>query len=186
MQSLNQTTDEFFYFILLNFFLFCSLNEKRTSCSVAFAWKYPPFRLIKLGHREETFLKGIEQRQQNIRTTVENSESPTFKNVILACDSSTLIFDYIFWAFFVLKETESTGKHITFQWRSLWLPQLTVMISSWTTDTAQKDKVVYEKQCSLKLNSKGKHSLNKIHEAFVRSGAELCACWSSCAPRHHL
>lgn len=112
MQSLNQTTDEFFYFILLNFFLFCSLNEKRTSCSVAFAWKYPPFRLIKLGHREETFLKGIEQRQQNIRTTVENSESPTFKNVILACDSSTLIFDYIFWAFFVLKETETTGKHI--------------------------------------------------------------------------
>lgn len=81
MQSLNQTIDDFlFYFVK---FFFYSLNEKRTSCSIVFVWDYPLFRSKKPGHHEETFLKGIEEHQQSIRTIVENSESLTFKNIIL-------------------------------------------------------------------------------------------------------
>ena len=47
----------------------------------------PPFDKIKLEHYEPAFLEGIEEQNANIDAIVNNSEAPTFENVIVAFDN---------------------------------------------------------------------------------------------------
>lgn len=55
----------------------------------------PPFDKIKLEHYEPAFLKGIEEQNANIDAIVNNSEAPTFENVIVALDNSSPILDRV-------------------------------------------------------------------------------------------
>ena len=55
----------------------------------------PPFDKIKLEHYEPAFLKGIEEQNANIDAIVNNSEAPTFENVIVALDNSAPILDRV-------------------------------------------------------------------------------------------
>lgn len=46
----------------------------------------PPFDQIKLEHYEPAFKKGMEEQNANISAIVNNTEAPTFDNVIVALD----------------------------------------------------------------------------------------------------
>lgn len=140
-----------------------------------FTGGYPPFHLIKFEHYEEAFLKGIEEQQQNIKTIVENPESPTFENVILAYDNSSPILDRVSGIFFALKEAETTEELTDLSIKIA--PILSAHHDNILMDNGlyNKVKAVYEKRCSAKLTSEGERLLNKIYKTFVRSGAELCA-----------
>ena len=49
----------------------------------------PPFDKIKLEHYEPAFQKGIEEQNANIQAIIDNTEAPTFENVIVALDNSS-------------------------------------------------------------------------------------------------
>ena len=65
------------------------LNEFQTEYGV------PAFDKIKLEHYEPAFLKGIEEQNRNIKAIIENSETPTFENTIVALDNSSPILDRV-------------------------------------------------------------------------------------------
>ena len=68
----------------------------------------PPFDKIKLEHYEPAFLKGIEEQNANIDAIVNNSEAPTFENVIVALDNSSPILDRVSAIFYNMTEAETT------------------------------------------------------------------------------
>ena len=53
----------------------------------------PPFDQIKLEHYEPAYQKGMEEQIANIQMIIDNSEAPTFENVIVAYDCSSPILD---------------------------------------------------------------------------------------------
>ena len=46
----------------------------------------PPFDQIKLEHYEPAFMKGIEEQNARIQAIIDNTDEPTFDNVIVALD----------------------------------------------------------------------------------------------------
>ena len=55
----------------------------------------PPFDKIKLEHYEPAFQKGIEEQNANIQAIIDNTEAPTFENVIVALDNSSPTLDRV-------------------------------------------------------------------------------------------
>ena len=78
------------------------LNEFQTEYGV------PAFDKIKLEHYEPAFLKGIEEQNQNIKAIIENSETPTFENTIVALDNSSPILDRVSAVFYNMTDAETT------------------------------------------------------------------------------
>ena len=70
----------------------------------------PPFDKIKLEHYEPAFQKGIEEQNANIQAIIDNTEAPTFENVIVALDNSSPTLDRVGGVFFNLTEAETTDE----------------------------------------------------------------------------
>lgn len=68
----------------------------------------PPFDKIKLEHYEPAFQKGIEEQNANIQAIIDNTEAPTFENVIVALDNSSPILSRVSSVFFNMTEAETS------------------------------------------------------------------------------
>ena len=74
----------------------------------------PPFDKIKLEHYEPAFQKGIEEQNANIQAIIDNTEAPTFENVIVALDNSSPTLDRVGGVFFNLTEAETTDEPVSY------------------------------------------------------------------------
>ena len=68
----------------------------------------PPFDKIKLEHYEPAFLKGIEEQNANIQAIIDNTEVPSFENVIVALDNSSPILNRVGAIFFNMTDAETS------------------------------------------------------------------------------
>ena len=68
----------------------------------------PPFDKIKLEHYEPAILKGIEEQNNDIESIINNAETPTFENTIVALDNSGKILSRVGGVLFNLTEAETT------------------------------------------------------------------------------
>ncbi len=135
----------------------------------------PPFDKIKLEHYEPAFLKGIEEQNAKILAIVNNSETPTFENVIVALDNSSPMLDRVGGVFHNMTEAETTDE----------LTELSIRIAPVLSehedniylnqDLFKKVNAVYQQKESLGLNSEQQRLLEKKYKEFVRSGANLPA-----------
>lgn len=133
----------------------------------------PPFDKIKLEHYEPAFLKGIEEQNANIDAIVNNSETPTFENVIVALDNSAPILDRVSAIFYNMTDAEKTPG----------LNELSIKIAptlsehsdniSLNQELFKKVNAVYQQKESLKLTTEQEHLLEETYKDFVRSGANL-------------
>ena len=133
----------------------------------------PPFDKIKLEHYEPAFLKGIEEQNANIDAIVNNSEAPTFENVIVALDNSAPILDRVSAIFYNMTDAEKTPG----------LNELSIKIAptlsehsdniSLNQELFKKVNVVYQQKESLKLTTEQERLLEETYKDFVRSGANL-------------
>ena len=64
----------------------------------------PPFDKIKLEHYEPAFIEGIKEQNAQIDVIINNSEAPTFENVIVALDNSAPILDRVSAIFFIVSD----------------------------------------------------------------------------------
>ncbi len=132
----------------------------------------PPFDKIKLEHYEPAFLKGIEEQNANIDAIVNNSEAPTFENVIVALDNSAPILDRVSAIFYNMTDAEKTPG----------LNELSIKIAptlsehsdniSLNQELFKKVNAVYQKE-SLKLTTEQERLLEETYKDFVRSGTNL-------------
>ena len=133
----------------------------------------PPFDKIKLEHYELAFLKGIEEQNANIDAIVNNSEAPTFENVIVALDNSAPILDRVSAIFYNMTDAEKTPG----------LNELSIKIAptlsehsdniSLNQELFKKVNAVYQQKESLKLTTEQERLLEETYKDFVRSGANL-------------
>ena len=133
----------------------------------------PPFDKIKLEHNEPAFLKGIEEQNANIDAIVNNSEAPTFENVIVALDNSAPILDRVSAIFYNMTDAEKTPG----------LNELSIKIAptlsehsdniSLNQELFKKVNAVYQQKESLKLTTEQERLLEETYKDFVRSGANL-------------
>nr|WP_320970901.1 M3 family metallopeptidase [Bacteroides intestinalis] len=133
----------------------------------------PPFDKIKLEHYEPAFLKGIEEQNANIDAIVNNSETPTFENVIVALDNSAPILDRVSAIFYNMTDAEKTPG----------LNELSIKIAptlsehsdniSLNQELFKKVNAVYQQKESLKLITEQERLLEETYKDFVRSGANL-------------
>ena len=133
----------------------------------------PPFDKIKLEHYEPAFLKGIEEQNANIDAIVNNSEAPTFENVIVALDNSAPILDRVSAIFYNMTDAEKTPG----------LNELSIKIAptlsehsdniSLNQELFKKVNAVYQQKESLKLTTEQERLLEETYKDFVRSGANL-------------
>lgn len=133
----------------------------------------PPFDKIKLEHYEPAFLKGIEEQNANIDAIVNNSEAPTFENVIVALDNSAPILDRVSAIFYNMTDAEKPPG----------LNELSIKIAptlsehsdniSLNQELFKKVNAVYQQKESLKLTTEQERLLEETYKDFVRSGANL-------------
>ena len=133
----------------------------------------PPFDKIKREHYEPAFLKGIEEQNANIDAIVNNSEAPTFENVIVALDNSAPILDRVSAIFYNMTDAEKTPG----------LNELSIKIAptlsehsdniSLNQELFKKVNAVYQQKESLKLTTEQERLLEETYKDFVRSGANL-------------
>ena len=133
----------------------------------------PPFDKIKLEHYEPAFLKGIEEQNANIDAIVNNSEAPTFENVIVAFDNSSPILDRVGAIFYNMTDAEKTDG----------LNELSIKLAptlsehndniSLNQELFKKVSAVYQQKESLGLSTEQQRLLEETYKDFVRSGANL-------------
>ena len=133
----------------------------------------PPFDKIKLEHYEPAFLKGIEEQNANIDAIVNNSEAPTFENVIVALDNSSPILNRVSAIFYNMTEAETTDD----------LKELSIKLAptlsehsdniSLNQDLFKKIDAVYQQKDALGLTTEQQRLLEETYKGFVRSGANL-------------
>ena len=133
----------------------------------------PPFDKIKLEHYEPAFLKGIEEQNANIDALVNNSEAPTFENVIVALDNSSPTLDRVSAIFYNMTEAETTDD----------LKELSIKLAptlsehsdniSLNQDLFKKVDAVYQQKDALGLTTEQQRLLEETYKGFVRSGANL-------------
>ena len=133
----------------------------------------PPFDKIKLEHYEPAFQKGIEEQNANILAIINNTEAPTFENVIAALDNSSPMLDRVGGVFHNMTEAETTDG----------LTELSIKLAPALSehgdniylnqDLFKKVNAVYQQKESLGLNTEQQRLLEKQYKDFVRSGANL-------------
>ena len=133
----------------------------------------PPFDKIRLEHYEPAFLKGIEEQNANIDAIVDNSEAPTFENVIVALDNSSPTLDRVSAIFYNMTEAETTDD----------LKELSIKLAptlsehsdniSLNQDLFKKVDAVYQQKGALGLTTEQQRLLEETYKGFVRSGANL-------------
>lgn len=133
----------------------------------------PPFDKIKLEHYEPAFLKGIEEQNANIDAIVNNSEAPTFENVIVALDNSSPLLDRVSAIFYNMTEAETTDD----------LKELSIKLAptlsehsdniSLNQELFKKVDAVYQQKDALGLTTEQQRLLEETYKGFVRSGANL-------------
>ncbi len=143
------------------------LNEFQTEHGV------PPFDKIRLEHYEPAFLEGIEEQNANIDAIVNNSEAPTFENVIVAFDNSSPILDRVGAIFYNMTDAEKTDG----------LNELSIKLAptlsehsdniSLNQELFKKVSAVYQQKESLGLTTEQQRLLEETYKDFVRSGANL-------------
>lgn len=135
----------------------------------------PPFDQIKMEHYEPAFLKGIEEQNKLIDAIVQNTEAPTFQNVIQALDNSSPILDRVSDVFYNLTSAETNDE----------LTALSIKLAPLMSEHSdniqlnsqlfQKVKTVYLQKDSIQLTREQRRLLENTYKDFVRSGANLNA-----------
>ena len=132
-----------------------------------------PFHLIKTEHFEPAVLVGMEEQNREIEEIINNPETPTFTNTIVALERSGKTLDRITTVFGNLLSAETNDEMQVIAERIM--PQLTEHSNNISLNEKlfSRIKSVYESKEKESLNQEESMLLNKTYDGFIRSGANL-------------
>ena len=132
-----------------------------------------PFHLIKTEHFEPAVLEGMEEQNREIEEIINNPETPTFTNTIVALERSGKTLDRITTVFGNLLSAETNDEMQVIAERIM--PQLTEHSNNISLNEKlfSRIKSVYESKEKESLNQEESMLLNKTYDGFIRSGANL-------------
>ena len=132
----------------------------------------PDFSKIQVTDYMPAFLKAMEQKREAIKQIIENSDSATFENTILAYENSGRMLDRVSRVFFALTEADKTDEISEIE--KTVQPLLTDLENeiSFNKPLFERIKKVYDTQYE-SLQGEDKKLLEEIYKDFVRKGALL-------------
>ena len=132
-----------------------------------------PFDKIKLEHYEPAFLEGIKQHQAEVDAIINNPETPTFENTIVALDYAGDMLDRVVTVFFNLNSAETSDEMQALAQKLS--PILTEHSNNVSLNEAlfARIKTVYETTDKSALTTEQQRLLQSTYDGFARSGANL-------------
>lgn len=165
----------------------CALVALNTSCSMdsntanPFMTEYttpyeiPPFEEISYDHYLPAFEEGIKQQKAEIQAIVNNPETPTFENTILAMDMSGELLEKVAIVFFALTESNSSDEMIA-------ISEVAMPMYSQHSDEImmndslfQRVKYLYDHIAEVEYTTAQKRAIEDTYKSFTRNGALLDA-----------
>lgn len=136
-------------------------------------YEIPPFDKIKTEHYIPAIKAGIEARNQEIDSIVNNPAAADFDNTILALDNSGQLLNKVAYVYYALSESDNTPEMEKVSEEAM--PMLTAASDELMLNDAlfARIKQVYDKRDSLNLNTAQTRLLEKYYKSFVRNGALL-------------
>lgn len=134
---------------------------------------YPPFDLIDNTHYLPAFERGMAEQTAEISTIVEQSESPTFENTILALETTGQLLSRVSRVFFSM-----AGAHTNDEIQSL-QQELAPVLAAHNDDIMLNETLfakvnsLYETRETLELDRQSLRLLERYYLDFVRAGAAL-------------
>ncbi len=134
----------------------------------------PDFTRIRTEHYLPALKEGINQARQEIQEIVSNEATPTFKNTILAYESSGVLLDRVSSVFFCLTSADKTDEIAAIQ------KEITPLLTAYENEVSFNEKLfervkyVYDHEFA-SLKGEDKKLLEETYKGFVRSGALLPA-----------
>ena len=132
-----------------------------------------PFSEITIDHYREGMLRGMEEQKAEIAAIVNNPETPTFENTIVALDQCGELLRKVRGTFSPLSSSNSTEEIRALQ------KEMSPISSAHSDDINlnpalfARVKAVYEQKDNLTLTAEEKTVLENTYKRFVNSGAEL-------------
>ena len=132
----------------------------------------PDFSKIQVTDYMPAFLKAMEQKREAIKEIVENDDSATFENTILAYENSGRLLDRVSRVFFALTEADKTDEISEIE--KTVQPLLTELDNeiSFNKPLFERIKQVYDAEHD-SLQGEDQKLLEEIYKNFVRKGALL-------------
>ena len=133
----------------------------------------PPFEQIKPEHFMPAYIEAMAQHNAEIASIVNNPESATFENTIVAYDNSGALLDKISPVFSSLSGIDSNPEIMALAKELSPLTSKHFNEISLNPELFKRVKAVYEKRDSLGLDAEQMRLLTETYKGFVRSGANL-------------
>lgn len=132
-----------------------------------------PFGEIKLEHYEPAIVEGMKRHLAEIDAIVNNPEAPSFKNTIVALDTSGSFLERIASVFYNLNSAETNDEMQALAQKII--PQLSIHSNNINLNEKlfARVKAVYEQKDKLTLTLEQEMLLNDKYESFIRNGANL-------------
>lgn len=136
-------------------------------------FEVPPFDLISNAHFSPAFEQGMAQHKAEIEAIINNEESPSFENTIIALENSGELLARVSSVFYNLNSANTNDEMQELA------QKMAPIIAAHQDDISLNDalfsriKAVWEKQDDFNLNAEQKVLLKNKYESFVRSGANL-------------
>jgi peptidyl-dipeptidase Dcp len=138
-------------------------------------FQVPPFDQIKNEHYLPAFEAGMKEQLTEVKSIVNNEETPTFQNTILPFDKSGEILDRVSNVFFNLNECLTNDEMIEIAEEVL--PLLSKHSDSIMMNPKLFERIdyVFQHRNEMGLDDQQIRVVEKYHQDFVRSGAALPA-----------
>ena len=154
----------------------CQQAQRENPLLVESALPYgaPDFSKIKTSDYLPAFETAIQQQRENIARIVDNQDSATFANTIVAFEESGRLLDRVSRVFFALTEADKTPELAEIEKKVM--PQLTELENeiSFNEPLFERIRQVYDSQHDA-LQGEDRKLLEETYKEFVRKGALLPA-----------
>ncbi len=133
----------------------------------------PPFEKVKIEHYKPAYLYAIDIHNKEIAAIVNNKDSATFENTILALDNSGELLENVSTVFGSNSSVNSNDSIIALA------TEMSPILSKHANEVSlnpklfERVKSLYDKRDNLGLNAEQMRLLTETYKSFVRSGALL-------------
>ena len=165
----------------------CAIVALNTSCQVdsktsnpfieeyTTPYEIPPFEEIAYEHYLPAFNEGIKQQKAEIQAIINNPETPTFENTILAMDMSGELLEKVAMVFFALTESNSSPEMIQISEEVMPLYSQHSDEIMMNDSLFQRVKYLYDRIDSVEYTTAQRRCIEDSYKSFTRNGALLKA-----------
>ncbi len=163
----------------------CTVAAINTSCTVdsktvnpfmeeySTPYEIPPFEKIAYEHYLPAFEEGIRQQKAEIDSIVNNPDTPTFENTILAMDMSGELLEKVAIVFFALTESNSSPEMIAISEKAMPMYSQHSDEISMNDGLFQRVKYIYDHIDSIAYTTPQRRAIEETYKSFARNGALL-------------